>query len=278
MENTFEFSVLQFIPDPRRGERVNIGIIVYLPDGLDIHMLPTSTKVQALNGQIDSRLFLSLPDTIKDMTAGLDSSDKKKAILANLGIATVSDTGYFTINSLDSYEAEVSRLMRDLVIPAARPSPVSTHGRVKMSLRTIFQKKRILGSKLDDLDKHLVVQKFPIAQDEDIYADFALKNGAYRFTQTVDFRARTAGRMDKKRLAATAAITLDKGMKVFGKDTTAFVVYGASSKDEQHLSPQLNLLGDYAKTLYNIESKTDMAAYMEQIMQVAGPSKSMYDS
>ena len=44
MAVTYKYSILQAVPDPRRGERVNVGVVVFLADRLDVrlHLLPSS--------------------------------------------------------------------------------------------------------------------------------------------------------------------------------------------------------------------------------------------
>ena len=41
MENIYNYAILQVIPDARRGERVNIGIVIFKMDGLDIRVSET---------------------------------------------------------------------------------------------------------------------------------------------------------------------------------------------------------------------------------------------
>src|SRR5271154_6454731 len=49
MDRLFEFAIIQATPDERRNERVNIGVAVATPTGLDIR-LPEIRKLRALTG------------------------------------------------------------------------------------------------------------------------------------------------------------------------------------------------------------------------------------
>ena len=49
MALSFKFSILQAAPDPRRGERVNVGLVVFLKDKVDFRM-PELRKLRALTG------------------------------------------------------------------------------------------------------------------------------------------------------------------------------------------------------------------------------------
>ena len=48
MAHIFSFAILKAIPDPKRGERVNVGIVVFKPDGSDIR-IPEVGKLRALH-------------------------------------------------------------------------------------------------------------------------------------------------------------------------------------------------------------------------------------
>ena len=50
MAHTFKYAILTAIPDQRRGERVNIGLVVFLRDQLDIRFSDLS-KVAAIAGE-----------------------------------------------------------------------------------------------------------------------------------------------------------------------------------------------------------------------------------
>src|SRR4051794_38201138 len=51
MPNTYKYAVLEAIPDARKGERVNIGIIVCLPDRIDVRFRAAAPKLRALAGR-----------------------------------------------------------------------------------------------------------------------------------------------------------------------------------------------------------------------------------
>ena len=51
MAHIFNYSILTAIPDARRGERVNVGIVVFLAERLDIRFSDIA-KLRALTGMI----------------------------------------------------------------------------------------------------------------------------------------------------------------------------------------------------------------------------------
>ena len=173
------------------------------------------------------------------------------------------------------YEAMFTRLMRTLVTPPAAParSPAPPT-RIATTLKAKFRAQRILGTALDDVSKHLVVPNFPINEDEGLFADFVIKNGAYHVTETADLRAATATNLDRVRSASFIAIKLLKAKETFGPRTKRFVVY-ASRKGVA--TQAVNLIGDFSDAIFHLESRQDMASYMDRIMQAASPTRSLSD-
>ena len=51
MAHTYEYAVLTAVPNPRRGERVNVGIIVFRDDRIDVRFKEAVYKLRALTGE-----------------------------------------------------------------------------------------------------------------------------------------------------------------------------------------------------------------------------------
>jgi hypothetical protein len=58
--------------------------------------------------------------------------------------------------------------MNTLVKPPAQPKQ-RVQGRVHTVLRRIFKQQQVLGDELDDINNRLVVERFPIAVNENLY-------------------------------------------------------------------------------------------------------------
>lgn len=111
---------------------------------------------------------------------------------------------------------------------------------------------------------------YPIAEDQDLYADFALKNGEFHFTETLDFRV-SEGQLNKKfGEAAVSSLTLDKAVKVFGKKTKRIVLYAATASVEQQIGRHINLVSDHADKVLNYESRADRALFVEDVLTALG--------
>jgi hypothetical protein len=272
MARSFEYSVLRVVPDERRGECVNIGIAVFRDEGIDIRITSSLAKVAALNGDVDLDSLRNLPTLINDWTQGITGGARaQQALLTSFGIIAVSELGNFEAETDAIYQQRVAYLMRALVTPVAADTAARTPAtKLKTALKAKFRKNHILGAGTLDIAKHLVVPDYPIDEDEGLFADFVLKNGAYRVTETADLRAASVSNLGRVRVASLAAIKLHKAKETFGKSTQTFVVY-ASRKDPS--SHSLNLLGDYSDRVFNLESYKDMATYMELMMEAASHTK-----
>ena len=271
MDRFYKYSILRAVPDPRRGEIVNVGIAVFHDESVDVKLAPSLAKLVALDGSVDLEQFLDLPLAIGQWTARFDSVEDKFNALKHFGLVTLTDLGTFQTTDALTYDDHVQRLLKTLIIPRPRESAAVTAGnRITTALRQIFRGQDVLGRSIEDIGKHLVVPNFPIDPEENLYADFALRNGGMWVTETADFRAKSTGSLDKSRVASFAAITIDRAKKRFRR-THSFIVYAAKSDSE--VMSQLNLMGDYADDLINLQSRKDLARYTQTILEAAGPNR-----
>lgn len=273
MERSYKYAVLRVIPDSRRGESVNIGIAVFTAAKVDIRLISSLNKVAAIDGSIDLYRIAALPDTLKEYLSSKKGVEEKYSAFKEIGFVSLSELGWFISNNNVDYEESIKRLMITLVEPKSRVRHNVTNTKITISLRDKFKSQNILGKDPKDIAKHLVVPNYPLFPDEGLYADFVLKNGVYRITETADLRAESGSAAGRRRIAADAAIKLDKARKKFKKSSQRYVVYGASLGSDT--SQQINLLGDYSDGIYNINSRTDMAAYMGLIMDAASSNCSL---
>ena len=267
-----KYAVLRIVPDERRGERVNIGLIVLKDTSIDVRLISSMSKVSALDGSIDLGQILALPSGIESWLSATRGADAKYQTLRNSGLVSVSELGWF--NSLNNveYEATLMQLMNKLVEPKPSPSKTSTgNTKIASHLRQQFRSSKILGKVKSDIAKHLIVPNYPLAPDEGLYADFVLKNGVYRVTETADFRAESGTSSDRRRIAADAAIKLDTAKKLFRrKGVRRYAVVGVPRGNGA--TQAVNLLEKYVDEIFDVESKSEMARYMQKMLEAANES------
>lgn len=238
-----------------------------------MRILPSLAKVSALNGAVDLTQLRELPETIAKWTPTGDA-ESRHASLRALGVVSVTEMGEFeTDGSRESYDIAVKRLMKTLVVPIPiETRAVAPNTRIVTTLKAKFRANKILGTDVNDIAKHLVVPNYPIDEDEGLFADFVVKNGAYHVTETADLRSTTASNIERVRIASFAAIKLHRAKETFGRSTKRFVVYasrrGAPAQAE-------NLIGQYADAIFHLDSKKEMASYMEHMMDTASSTRSL---
>lgn len=275
MARTVEYSVLRVTPDPRKGEVLNIGIVVFGAERTDLRILPSLAKLRALDPNIDTDRLYALAERLPAMLDRAPTVDARWRMLNGLGVVTATERGAFTLLAEDGYEPQIAQIMTDLVQPPSRQSRrLDKAGRLRTDLRRFFKERKLLGAQLDDIDKHLVVPSFPIAPNEDLYVDFALKNGRYRLTETIDFRVTPAAiRTKKLSEAALSSVTLDQARTMLDNNVCRYIVYAASSEVEPLVQSHLNLLSQYTDRLFNFLSGEDMRSYSHMIAEAVGPSR-----
>ncbi len=272
MERSYRYAVVRAVPDARKGEVVNIGIVVFHTETVDVHIAPSLNKLIVLDGAIDLDEIRNLPETLSQWTARFDSVDEKIDAIKRFGIVTLSQTGIFRETPALSYADQVHDLMRTLVLPKGRDQgDGKSVNRISTRLREIFKESEILGKEEGDIRRHLVVPNYPIDRGENLYAEFALRNGAYWFTETVDFRAPSKRVIDNTREASLAAIKLIKAKAKFRKDVNSIIVY-ATTSDAAAAGP-LTLLGEYADEIVNIDDKRGLARYAQKMLDLAGSNR-----
>lgn len=269
MANTYDFSIIRIEPDPRRGEVVNIGIVIYSGDGLDVRILPNLRKVHALFGDFNLKELYDLPKSLSEWgSVLLDKQDPNEPLA--FGPVEISARGTFTAVNKEVYQSQVSNLLKTLVSPTRAWKQRKHSTRLTTDVKQIFKKQSLLGESADDVLSHLIVPHYPIAEDQDLYADFALKNGVYQFTETLDFRVSDASLHAKFGQTAVSALTLDKAKKRFGKKTKRIVLYAAKASVDRQIIRHLNLVSDHADMVLNFESRSDRAIYVEDVLSALG--------
>jgi hypothetical protein len=252
MENTYKYAILTAVPDPRRGERVNIGIVVFKGSELDVRFQQASSKLKALTGStLDSRIQ-SASKQIKDFASHAPAEE----ILPRIGMVDpiISPTGIGIINVHDTadYERRVGEIFAALIIPP-RERRTESQSRINTEIAKMFHKANALAKPHAKISEKKIVRDYSIAPKEGLIADFALKNGKMHIASTLDLRKSNATLAE----AALKSIVLDKAERVFGGNRGLGVhtigVYAVAFGMRPRFKQHIELLGDYADEIYNWE-------------------------
>ncbi|HUZ34215.1 MAG TPA: DUF3037 domain-containing protein [Xanthobacteraceae bacterium] len=267
MERTYNYFVVRYVPDPARGERVNIGLVI---EGapIDVRITRNLRKATAIDARRTVEEVLSLEDDIRSWVGKESDFSAVQKSLSHFGPVTTSEVAWLKCSPSD-YEAQVNRLMDELVSPPSAPHKAAVRGRLHTEVRRLFQKTRLLGEKVEDIERHLIVSHFPVSESENLFADFALKNGALHLTETVDFRVNEAQvRREKFYEIGLKTLIMLRSKERF-EDSHRYLLYAARAHDEQLIQPHLNLISRYTDQMYNYASRQDRSAYVDKIMVAA---------
>lgn len=269
--DTIQYAIIRVVPDLRRGEIVNIGLVAFLPHTLDIRLLPSFNKVRALDPTLNEETLRDYTRLMETLTAPLDSIEQKHRVISNLGSVQLSALGEFSLTPSQDYEPALQAILADLVVPPARPRQRARTSRLETTMRKEFDALRLLGKNVDDIERHMVVHHYPVEEHGNLSVDFALRNGRWHVTETIDFsRVRRKLSATQFNAAALKAITLDAASRKLGH-IVPLVVYQAASDDVlEVVQPSINLLSDYAEQLYNYANPDERAAYFNRMARAAG--------
>jgi len=253
MDHAYKYAILRASPDARRGECVNIGVIVFLPDRIDLR-IPESRKAHILTGK-------SWDSYIQDYAEMLTASDNPEfdaeeriTLLRNLqNEITMSDLGWFEARDAEQYHKSVHDILKALVVRPREPRDRAAP-KINSEITRSFRSAKIMAGADDDLTSGKVIRDLVIDQDEGLSADFALRNGVLNIAATLDFRSS----QPRKGQAALKAITLDKAARVFdGTEVKRLAVYAVAPVRQDEVREHISLLKDYSDETFNWSVRVD---------------------
>ncbi|MBU3019035.1 DUF3037 domain-containing protein [Paraglaciecola agarilytica] len=266
----FEYSIIRYLPDPKRGEIVNIGILVFRSSGVDVRLLKTSAKLRMFDGASLTKELDELENSIKEISS-LEKTTEGRLHLLNTFSREIqlSSLASFSINGTHEYEQIVNRLFDDLVKPKGSREPASTHySRLHTTLRKDFKKLNLLASDLSEIEKHKIVSAYPLGKSTGLSADFMLKNGKFHMSEVIDFNVIDINSKFKE--TSLKMMTFLEGKKLLGQNMGCYLVYSASYDKEKDITAHLNMASDYSDSLYNLTSADDKASYFQLLSNLIG--------
>ena len=261
MEHTFKYAILKAVPDSRRGERVNVGIVVLRDDHDPDIRFSGLAKVRSLAagdwaGYAD-RVQQKIYDTFWQ-TGTTNLFLEKYASVER--VIRVSDIALFVADNEQTYERRVMEILDSLVI-VPKEERRQRSSRINTEMAAEFRKVNALASNEDMEYSGKIVRDFYISLEEELKADFALQNGVLHATATLDLR----GLSVNISRATLPALVLDKATKVFGEKTKRYGVYAASYSELPRFTPHIKILADYSEQTFNWMNPEDRRAYTQRI-------------
>ncbi|GIK49433.1 MAG: hypothetical protein BroJett013_21300 [Alphaproteobacteria bacterium] len=246
MAATFDYAVLTAVPDPRRGERVNIGVVVFRADRIDVRLESVAYKLRALTGNnLESRLESAQARYRSLFVEGQEPAVALRRIAGVEPLLKPSELGRFVASNELEYEARIADILKSLVTVPKRERG-ETRSRINTEMAWDFRKANILAETTEGVVHGKVVRNYTVDDSEGLVADFALKNGKLHVTSTLDLRKASAGISQ----AALKSIILDRAKKK-NKKTKTIGVYAVDPDMKDMFRQQLNLLAEYSDEMFD---------------------------
>jgi hypothetical protein len=268
----FKYSIIKYMPDPRRGEIVNVGLVVFKPNQLDVHVINASAKLRMLDGSSSVDDIESLKSAMEEIGAIAGDIETAKGILRSFKLASfLSEEAEFVLDNINQYDQRVRSLFNLLVKPhASKERTVKTH-RILTNIKERFESLDLLAKSTDDLSRHKVVYNYPLNEKSGFHADFLLKNGKFHITEAIDFNVNDLNSKFKE--TSLKMMTFMEGRKALGEDTGSFFVYSASMATKKEITSHLNLASDYSDQIFNLDCPKENARYFDTICSLVGQNR-----
>lgn len=275
--NIVNYSLIQFTPDRKRNETINIGLIVFLPNAVAVHLCESIRKIRAVDGATSANDLKNIETKLSKLFGQLSREPQlfesefefRRKMMP--GSFQLSGLGYFAVNNPDEASLKINKLMAELVIPPKPQISRERGARIITNLRSIFRQHDLFSDSVDDIFNHRIVEKFPISERANLHADFALKNGVYHITETIDLGARDASVKFKE--AGLKSFIMAKAKLELGTETKCYAVYSASAADEKDKAEAIDLLSEGSDFIFNLRSQKDKIDYIQKMEVAAGMQK-----
>lgn len=277
MARWYSFAIARLAAHPNRDERLNVGLVVFDGEHLDVHAARNLDKVRAISAALDveavraSILRLSDLDKMLQAAEGQSAPAERLAALATISPLEFSELGQFESYSDASYKQSITQILGRLIEPEPAPMrKMARRSRLLSSLKAAFRTERVMARKGEDLSAHRVVAGWPLA--EGLSADFLLKNGAMHIIETVDAQSDDISVRKLVSDIAVSALVLERARMTFGESqTTGRLVYSASAHNESLAKPSLLAAEHQGAQLINWASHDDRLRLISDISGLATP-------
>lgn len=267
---TFKYSIVKYMPDAKRGEVVNVGLVIFTDAKVDVRVLHASAKVRVLDGCSSVTDLDSLKKGLESIVAWAKDSEQAIQFLKTFDSSStyLSETALFVLDDINQYEQRVNNLFNELVKPFASKERSVRNSRIHTYVKNIFSGMDMLGKDSDDLSRHKVIYNYPLSDKTGFTADFLLKNGKFHITEAIDFNVNDPNAKFKE--TTMKVMTFMEGRKFLGEDSGRYFVYSASASKEKEVFPHLNLAEEYSDKIFNLESKAEHAEYFNLMSSLVG--------
>lgn len=264
---SFDYSLIKYTPDRRRGEVINIGLVVFKQKP-EIHMLPTHNKLRLLDGESGIEDLNELRESFLEIASIGNTSEEQYNLLTSMsGSITLSTKAYFSVESKVQYQSKVAELFSQLVKPPVIPLKEERQSRIVTKIKREFKKLDILAKDPAQIDEHKVIPNFELSDQTGLTVDFLLKNGSYHITEAIDFNIHKIKPKYNETTMKTLAFI--ESREIFGNQAQRYLAYTVSAAKENQVRQHLNLAEKHCERMFNLESGQDSSNYYQMMENLA---------
>lgn len=257
------FTLLRIQPDNIRGETMNVGLVTFLPEGARIYFDAPAARLKAFHPDFEHIRGEQWALEIEEALSKIKGIESQLEWLQNSMGAIKADSklGSIAGDTQEDITNNVELLLERFVhvpereVPAVHKHAASSRTVLKTQLKSWFRRSNLFSSKVSDLSQKRIVPNYPIDANDDLYADFAMKNGSIHVLEVIDFRGVERITRGLRGEASLTAILLDQVKKRFSEESKRIAITAAD--DYKKFASLMNIVGGYADDMVAIESATD---------------------
>ncbi|MDB5986093.1 MAG: hypothetical protein JWR16_1146 [Nevskia sp.] len=272
-EQHYDYCVLRFSPSRIRGETVNVGLIVFLEDSLDIRLLKSAAKAKTLVAGLDNDLLPGAAAELKHWSSGLQSVEARYGAIKSLSYFNCSPLGRFTAASTSEYRQKIKQLFTEWVEPLSElTDPVERKDQLFFKLWKRFEDLKVLSSDENDLELGMVLPRYPIDLSSRIFGEYVFQcGGTWNVIETLDLDA-PADRL--KRNLAYKAFVLDYSRHYLSGNVRTYLIYRGGDFGATG-TPIVQTVSRYADEIVNADSTAETFRFLSHVKTHATPNYSL---
>jgi Protein of unknown function (DUF3037) len=278
MARSYRFAVVRFAPDDTRGESLNIGVVVFNGDHLDLRLTKRLDRVKSISSAVRTDTLLSLLKNIEALDSqairrGTTDVESRLKSLGRIGPLAILSSGQFFADTSTAYENRIAAVMEMLVEPEPAPKQRrEKKSRLFSQVKKSFRAQNVLALRDEGLESHRIVATYEL--DDGLIADMVLRNGSYHVIETVDASGNEHAFRRTVSEIAVSALVLERARMRFGEEATkARLVYSASAALERIARPSLDAAEHQGAELINWESDEARNRFVRQLVSMSTPAE-----
>jgi hypothetical protein len=110
------YSTLIYQPDPRKGEFINVGIVVFKEEGTpDVRISGNATqRAKVLDPDTPPSFFADWQEMFIDTLQACPATRQHELLQYSLGVKASGQTGFFTASNEEEYEVWIAKIIHEL--------------------------------------------------------------------------------------------------------------------------------------------------------------------